>query len=154
MRPNLYVMSRPTSNSADGASVSALHPSSSASAPELVTVDDIAFSSVKTFDSANPVATHSPERSLVEVARLVCARQGSRYESFSPIQRLFITHYRCHACGLMPLFYIDYSHTRRAKCKICNSLITFRQTGKFGKMRKEIARAFTKRCLTDSPPVN
>ena len=154
MRPNLYVISRQTENSTDGAGASALHPSSSASAQELVTVDDIAFSSAKTFDLANHVASDSPERSLVEVARLVCARQGFRYESFSPIQRLFITHYRCHACGLMPLFNIDYGHTRRAKCKKCNSLITFRQTGKFGRMREEIARAFTKHCLTDSPPVN
>jgi hypothetical protein len=115
MGTNLYVISRSTAKGSDGTDAMTLRSSSSGSAPDVVGADG------------------SPEQSLVEVARLVCARQGHRYESFSPIQRLFITHYRCHACGLIPLFNIDYTHTKRAKCKKCNNLITFRPTGTFGR---------------------
>ena len=87
--------------------------------------------------SATPWA--QMDRLLDEIAKVACANHQVRYESLSMIQRLFITHYRCEMCGLMPLYYLDLTHTKRVRCDKCRTLVSFKKTGKYGGLRKEIA---------------
>lgn len=79
------------------------------------------------------------DRLLDEIASIACTNHQVRYESLSMIQRLFITHYRCEMCGLMPLYYLDLTHTKRVRCDKCRTLVSFKKTGKYGGLRKEIA---------------
>ena len=87
--------------------------------------------------SATPWA--SMDHLLDEIAKIACANHQVRYESLSMIQKLFITHYRCEMCGLMPLYYLDLTHTKRVRCDKCRTLVSFKKTGKYGGLRKEIA---------------
>jgi hypothetical protein len=50
------------------------------------------------------------ERLMEQEVGALCNAEGiSRSEMWS-IQRLFLTHYRCHACKLLPLYRLDLSH--------------------------------------------
>ena len=81
----------------------------------------------------------SMDHLLDEIARIACANHQVRYESLSMIQRLFITHYRCEMCGLMPLYSLDLTHKKGVRCDKCRTLVSFKKTGKYGGLRKEIA---------------
>lgn len=81
----------------------------------------------------------SMERLLVETARRICEKYKIAFEQLAPIQRKFITHYRCHQCRLLPLNFVDVSHFKRVRCRQCGQLVAFRNCGKYGKLRKEIA---------------
>jgi DNA-directed RNA polymerase subunit RPC12/RpoP len=81
---------------------------------------------------------------LREVSRKVCMIESITFEQLSPIQRMFVTHYRCHDCGLLPLYYLDLSHIKRVRCKRCDQLLSFKSSGKYGRIRKKIAFALNK----------
>ncbi|MCI0557895.1 MAG: hypothetical protein MN733_05325, partial [Nitrososphaera sp.] len=71
--------------------------------------------------------------------RLACREEGIAFERLGPIQRLFLTHYRCPMCKLVPLYYVNVVHPKRVRCGKCGNLISFRNSGKYGKLRKKIA---------------
>jgi hypothetical protein len=74
-------------------------------------------------------------------AELLCKEVGIDYRELSPIQRLFLTHYRCPMCKLVPLYHIDIRHLKRARCRKCGNLVKFTNSGKYGRLRKKIAFA-------------
>lgn len=76
---------------------------------------------------------------LVNTSKMICSNRNIGFSNLTPIQRLFIMHYRCHACGLLPLYYLDLVHIKRVRCTKCSNLISFTSSGKYGKIRKEIA---------------
>lgn len=87
-----------------------------------------------------PIADYisTPERLLAEKAKQVCNSEGISYVGLKPIQRLFLTHYRCSKCKLLPLYQLDL-HPKRARCKSCGHPVAFKNAGKYGRMRKKIA---------------
>jgi len=76
---------------------------------------------------------------LDRVARDVCTSHGIKYESLGIIQKLFITHYKCEKCGFQPMYILDITHIKRARCRNCGNLQPFRNGGKYGKIRKKVA---------------
>jgi hypothetical protein len=81
----------------------------------------------------------SPDQLLSQKAEQQCAIEGINYKSLEPIQRLFLTHYRCPMCKLLPLYYLNLAHPKRVRCNKCGNLITFTNAGKYGRLRKKIA---------------
>src|SRR5581483_10581128 len=81
----------------------------------------------------------SPDRMLDTKAERICEEEGIDYRSLEPIQRLFLTHYRCPICKLLPLYYLNLAHPKRVRCYKCGQLICFRNGGKWGKIRKKVA---------------
>ena len=76
---------------------------------------------------------------LSQKAEQQCTIEGINYKSLEPIQRLFLTHYRCPMCKLLPLYYLNLAHPKRVRCNKCGNLITFTNAGKYGRLRKKIA---------------
>lgn len=76
---------------------------------------------------------------LEEKARLVCKDLGLSYGAMSPVQRLFLTHYRCAVCRLVPLYFLDLTHRNKARCGKCGHGVSFNSSGKYGKPRKKLA---------------
>ncbi|HKU48504.1 MAG TPA: hypothetical protein VJP79_01015 [Nitrososphaera sp.] len=81
----------------------------------------------------------SPDQILCQKAEQQCALAGINYKGLEPIQRLFLTHYRCPVCKLLPLYYLNLAHPKRVRCNKCRNLITFTNAGKYGRLRKKIA---------------
>ncbi|AIF82793.1 hypothetical protein NTE_00713 [Candidatus Nitrososphaera evergladensis SR1] len=79
------------------------------------------------------------ERLLEQKVSILCVAEGISRVEMSPIQRLFLTHYRCSTCKLLPLYRLDLSHIKRARCGRCGHLVSFTSAGKYGKMRKKLA---------------
>jgi hypothetical protein len=66
--------------------------------------------------------------------------EGIDRTTMLPIQRMFLTHYRCSVCKLLPLYLLDLSYLNKPRCGKCGKLVSFKSTGKYGKMRKKLAR--------------
>jgi hypothetical protein len=79
----------------------------------------------------------SQENRLAQIAK-VCATKGIRFQTLSSIQRLFITHYRCHICRLMPVYFLRFE-ANRARCSECGQIVSFASRRNYGKIRKQIA---------------
>lgn len=95
-------------------------------------------------DASVESAIHSPSlstpvRLLTEKADQVCSAEGISYVKLKPIQRLFLTHYRCHKCKLLPLYCLDIAHLKRVRCGTCGHQVSFTNSGKYGRLRKKIA---------------
>jgi len=86
----------------------------------------------------------SMEEVLLKSARAICARYKIQFAQLTTIQRKFVTNYRCSQCGLLPLYHINLLHVKRVRCRKCGQLITFKKTGKYGRLRKEIASQLMK----------
>ena len=76
---------------------------------------------------------------LTNATKLVCQRYNIPFILMTPIQKKFLTHYRCCYCGLLPLFHLNLTHLTRVRCRKCGQLVTFRTRGKYGKIRKAVA---------------
>lgn len=76
---------------------------------------------------------------MIKLAKSFCQRYSIVFLKLTNIQRKFVTHYRCNNCGLLPLHCINLSHIKRVRCGKCGELIAFKGTGKYGRLRKEIA---------------
>jgi len=83
--------------------------------------------------------TASPDLMLSQKAEQLCKIEGINYKGLEPIQRLFLTHYRCPVCKLLPLYYLNLAHPKRVRCGKCGNLISFTNSGKYGRLRKKIA---------------
>jgi hypothetical protein len=81
----------------------------------------------------------SPDLLLSQKAEQLCRTEGINYKGLEPIQRLFLTHYRCPICKLMPLYHLNLAHPKRVRCGKCGNLIGFTSSGKYGRLRKKIA---------------
>lgn len=81
----------------------------------------------------------TPDLLLSQKAEHLCRIEGINYKGLEPIQRLFLTHYRCPICKLLPLYHLNLNHPKRVRCGKCGNLIAFTSSGKYGKMRKKIA---------------
>lgn len=81
---------------------------------------------------------------LLTRTRAVCERNKIEFGKLSPIQRKFVTHYRCNQCGLLPLYHLNLLHVKRVRCRKCGQLVSFKRRGKYGKLRKEIALEFVR----------
>ena len=78
------------------------------------------------------------DRALAMISGQACSDKGIIFKKMSPIQRLFITRYRCPKCGLLPLYRLIAGNAKRTRCGGCGELIRFRSTGKYGRIRKRI----------------
>lgn len=78
---------------------------------------------------------------LQRTIEALCAAEGLSYLSMTPIQRLFVTHYRCFFCKMLPLYELDVSSRNRARCGRCRHLVSLTAGGKYGKIRKRLAMA-------------
>lgn len=83
--------------------------------------------------------TTQMERLLEQSVGALCRAEGISRAEMLPIQRVFLTNYRCHACKLLPLYRLDLSHIKRPRCGRCGDLVSFTNAGKYGKMRKKLA---------------
>ena len=83
----------------------------------------------------------SPDLLLSQKAEELCKAEGITYKGLEPIQRLFLTHYRCPICKLLPLYHLNLAHPKRVRCSKCGNLIQFTSSGKYGRLRKKIAFA-------------
>jgi hypothetical protein len=81
----------------------------------------------------------SPDQLLGQKAEQACKAEGIDYRGLEPIQRLFMTHYRCPICKLLPLYHLNLVHPKRVRCGKCGNLISFTSSGKYGRLRKKIA---------------
>ena len=95
-------------------------------------------------DASVESAIHSPSLStpvqlLAEKADQVCGAEGISYVKLKPIQRLFLTHYRCHKCKLLPLYHLNLAHPKRVRCGRCSNFVNFTNSGKYGRLRKKLA---------------
>jgi hypothetical protein len=81
----------------------------------------------------------SPDLLLSQKAEQICKVEGINYKALEPIQRLFLTHYRCPICKLLPLYHLNLAHPKRVRCGKCGNLISFTSSGKYGRLRKKIA---------------
>ena len=81
----------------------------------------------------------SQDQLLGQKAEQLCKTEGINYKGLEPIQRLFLTHYRCPMCKLLPLYYLNLAHPKRVRCTKCGNLIQFNSSGKYGRLRKKIA---------------
>jgi hypothetical protein len=81
----------------------------------------------------------SPDLMLSQKAEQLCKTEGINYKQLEPIQRLFLTHYRCPICKLLPLYHLNLAHPKRVRCSKCGNLIQFTSSGKYGRLRKKIA---------------
>lgn len=81
----------------------------------------------------------SPDQLLSQKAEQLCKVEGINYKGLEPIQRLFLTHYRCPICKLVPLYHLNLAHPKRVRCSKCGNLISFTSAGKYGRLRKKIA---------------
>ena len=81
----------------------------------------------------------SMDQLLLASTRAICEGYKIHFADLSTIQRKFVTHYRCNQCGLLPLYHLDLLHIKRVRCRKCGQLIAFKNKGKYGKLRKEIA---------------
>jgi DNA-directed RNA polymerase subunit RPC12/RpoP len=79
------------------------------------------------------------ERLLEEKFGTLCREAGLKRVEMSPIQRLFLTHYRCSACKLLPLYRLDLTHFKKVRCGKCGHMVSFTNGGKYGRMRKRLA---------------
>lgn len=79
------------------------------------------------------------DRILDGKVQRVCIEEGIDYRGLEPIQRLFLTHYRCPICKLLPLYFLDLTYPKRVRCRKCGQLISFRGNGKWGRIRKKVA---------------
>ena len=84
-------------------------------------------------------APMAEERLIERAAHVLCEGEGLSYRAMTPIQRLFLTHYRCSFCKLLPVYNLALSSPRKARCGKCGHLISFSGTGKYGKLRKKLA---------------
>jgi hypothetical protein len=103
-------------------------------------------------DASMEPAIHSPslrtpEQLLAEKADQVCTAEGISYVKLKPIQRLFLTHYRCHKCKLLPLHYLDIAHLKHVRCRACGHQVSFTNSGKYGRLRKKIALSLSREGL-------
>jgi ribosomal protein S27AE len=89
-------------------------------------------------DAASLSPSIDNQELLVRISRAVCHRYGLNLAKLSAIQRKFLTHYRCVNCGLLPLNHVNYTHPKRVRCGRCQQLMSFRRSGKYGKIRKDI----------------
>jgi hypothetical protein len=81
----------------------------------------------------------SPDLLLSQKAEQMCKIEGINYRDLEPIQRLFLTHYRCPACKLLPLYHLNLAHPKRVRCGRCSNFVNFTNSGKYGRLRKKIA---------------
>jgi len=81
----------------------------------------------------------SPDLLLSQKAQELCKIEGIDYKALEPIQRLFLTHYRCPICKLLPLYNLNLAHPKRVRCAKCGNLVGFNNSGKYGRLRKKIA---------------
>lgn len=81
----------------------------------------------------------SPDVLLSQKAEQLCKMEGINYKALAPIQRLFLTHYRCPICKLLPLYQLNLAHLKRVRCSKCGNLVSFTSAGKYGRLRKKIA---------------
>jgi hypothetical protein len=70
---------------------------------------------------------------------LLFREEGIDPTAMMPVQRTFLTRYRCTTCKVLPLYLLNLSHLNKPRCGKCGHLVTFKNAGKYGKMRKKLA---------------
>lgn len=85
----------------------------------------------------------SADELLIKLARMICPKYSIVFGQLTSIQRKFATHFRCNNCGLLPLYRVNLSHVKRVRCRKCGERIAFKARGKYGRLRKEVAFAFS-----------
>lgn len=87
------------------------------------------------FDSTE----ESLDRMLDRKASILSKNEGFSYKDMTPVQRVFLTHYWCPMCKLLPLYALDLRHRNKVRCGKCRNVISFPGKGKYGKIKKKLA---------------
>ena len=94
--------------------------------------------SVAKFDISN-------KSELEELLRMktieACAAQNIDFFLMHPVSRISLTHYRCSSCGLQPLYCLDIRCLNKPRCGVCGNIVSLKNGGKHGRLRKKIAIA-------------
>ncbi|HEX9678735.1 hypothetical protein [Nitrososphaera sp.] len=78
---------------------------------------------------------------LRDSARQIACIAGINYESLSSNDRFLLTTFRCSLCGVLPFYFLDLKHLNRIRCGRCSMLVGLNNSGKYGKLKKQIAIA-------------
>lgn len=73
--------------------------------------------------------------SIQQVLRLA----GIEFKSLSMVSRMILTKFRCPLCGSLPIYYLDLKYLNKARCGKCSTVIGLKNSGKYGKLKKQIA---------------
>jgi hypothetical protein len=85
------------------------------------------------------LAEGSLDRMLDRKASILSKDEGFSYKDMTPVQRVFLTHYWCPICKLLPLYALDLRHRNKVRCGKCRNVISFPGKGKYGKVKKKLA---------------
>jgi DNA-directed RNA polymerase subunit RPC12/RpoP len=101
--------------------------------------------------SSLTTASSQAERLLDRKVNALCEAEGINQLAMLPLQRLFLTHYRCPMCKLLlPLYQLDLSHMKKVRCSRCGQIIPFKSSGKYGKMRKKLATMIWRETIVEA----
>jgi hypothetical protein len=76
---------------------------------------------------------------LRDMIRQVVSHAGVDYASLSIINRLLLSRFRCPLCGSLPIYFLDLKYLNKARCGKCSTVIGLKNSGKYGKLKKQIA---------------
>lgn len=104
----------------------------------------IAGSVKRATTSINAMLLDDLERSKLDellraIATRVCRAHGIDFAGMPAVTRVFMTHYRCTMCGVRPSYFISLKSLKRVRCGICGYSVPFRNSSKYGRIRKEIS---------------
>lgn len=80
-----------------------------------------------------------PHNILSAIARRVCREAGIDYNKIPARERFLLVRFRCAQCGMQPLYLLDLQYSNKAKCLTCSQIVSVKNRGKYGKIRKRIA---------------
>ena len=84
-------------------------------------------------------AIGTPDQLLRQAAITACRQEGFDFVCMPPDQRVVVTHFRCSACKMQPLYCLDLRYPKRPRCRRCGGAVSIRGTGrKYGRIRKRI----------------
>ncbi len=104
----------------------------------LLSFSDTSFEDLHSFERSLRTAQWL-ENFLDYQMDLLFEEEGIDRRAIKPLQRMNLIRYQCPVCKLLPLYLLDLSHIKKARCGKCGQLVSFKSSGKYGKMRKKIA---------------
>jgi hypothetical protein len=79
------------------------------------------------------------ESLLTKCVHHVCSAENIDYNKIPVRERIFLVRFRCPCCGMLPIYMLDLEHLNKVKCSVCAHIVTLRNRGKYGRVRKKVA---------------
>lgn len=94
-----------------------------------------------------------PHNLLSAIARRVCSEEGVDYNKIPAREKFLLVRFRCAQCGMRPLYLLDLRHSNKARCMTCFQIVSIKNRGKYGRIRKKIAVASFRMRRSDEAPL-